>query len=57
VRETQCPCTAIRVGTLGGMTREVIGLFRQNKRIGSPSPVFTVNQQNTNQLIVRKLTG
>ena len=57
MRETQCPWTAIGVGTLGGMTREVIGHFRQNKRIGSPSPVFTVNRQNTNHLIVRRLKG
>ena len=44
---------AIGVGALGDMT-EGIRHFKPNKEIGNPSPVFNVNQGNTNQLMVAK---
>ena len=54
LKGTQCPWIAIGVGALGGMTEGVIRHFKPNKEIGNPSPVFIVNQGNTNQLIVTK---
>ena len=54
---TQCPRIAIGVGSLEGMTEEMIGHFKPNKEMGNPTPVFIVNQGNTNQSIVKNQRG
>ena len=54
VKGTKCPWTAIEVGALGGMTEGMVRNFKPNKEIGKPSPVFIVNQGNTNQSIATR---
>ena len=42
------------MGTLGGVTREETRGFKLNKRLGDSGLVFTISQENTNQLTVTR---